>query len=71
MALSTPPSTILPVENSILSIELWAASKIIGRECSHINLEYFQCKQAMVLCLRLSETFDILLTNQLACRRIK
>ena len=48
MALSAPPSTVIPVENTILSIELWAASKILGRECSHINLEYFQCKQAMV-----------------------
>jgi hypothetical protein len=27
------------------SMELWAASKIIGRECSTVNKEFFVCKK--------------------------
>jgi hypothetical protein len=27
------------------SLELWAASKIIGRECAKVNKEFFQCKK--------------------------
>jgi hypothetical protein len=30
---------------SIESIELWAAAKIIGRECASINKAYFMCKK--------------------------
>ena len=31
--------------NPPTSIELWAASKIIGRECSTINKDFFLCKK--------------------------
>jgi len=27
------------------SLELWAAAKVIGRECSAINREFFICKK--------------------------
>lgn len=35
------------------SMELWAASKVIGRECATVNKEYFLCKKAAGLDPRL------------------
>ena len=38
-------STTLSPDENLTSLELWGASKIIGRECSTINKDYFVCKQ--------------------------
>lgn len=32
-------------EHLITSLQLWAASKVIGRECSTINKEFWICKK--------------------------
>jgi hypothetical protein len=41
------------------SIELWAASKFIGRECATVNKEYLLCKkhegESVSACLNRSE----------------
>jgi hypothetical protein len=41
------------------SIELWAASKFIGRECATVNKEYLLCKkhegESVTACLNRSE----------------
>jgi hypothetical protein len=36
--------TIIPPEEAFLSGELWAASKVIGRECAEMNAAYLKCK---------------------------
>lgn len=48
MSLADSPQTVISVDDAFLSVELWAASKIIGRECSQVNLDYFKCKEAKV-----------------------
>ena len=35
----------LSTDENLTSLELWGASKIIGRECATINKNYFICKQ--------------------------
>lgn len=35
-------------QNALLSIELWAASKIIGRECASVNGAFYHCKSLKV-----------------------
>jgi hypothetical protein len=32
----------------VSSLELWAAGKIVGRECSQINMDFFKCKEEKV-----------------------
>jgi hypothetical protein len=39
-------ATLESEEHTPTSFELWAASKIIGRECSTINKDFFLCKKA-------------------------
>ena len=41
---SAPSSSASP-SSSITSLQLWASSKIIGRQCSTENKEYFVCKR--------------------------
>jgi hypothetical protein len=48
MPLADPPQTAISVDDAFLSVELWAASKIVGRECSQVNLDYFKCKESKV-----------------------
>ena len=31
--------------SNIGSVELWAAAKIVGRECATVNKEYLLCKK--------------------------
>jgi hypothetical protein len=33
------------MSSSISSVDLWAASKFIGRECATMNKNYILCKQ--------------------------
>lgn len=32
-------------DSPLSSLDLWAGSKFIGRECSEINMEYVLCKK--------------------------
>ena len=32
-------------DQMVTSLELWASSKIIGRECATINKDFFVCKK--------------------------
>jgi hypothetical protein len=48
MPLADSPQTAISVDDAFLSVELWAASKIVGRECSQVNLDYFKCKESKV-----------------------
>lgn len=48
MPLAESPQTAISVDDTFLSVELWAASKIVGRECSQVNLDYFRCKESKV-----------------------
>ena len=34
------------VETSLNGLQLWAASKFLGRECADVSLAYLECKEA-------------------------
>lgn len=34
------------LETSLNGLQLWAAAKYVGRECSDVSLAYLECKEA-------------------------
>eukprot|EP01038_Epipyxis_sp_PR26KG_P005114 gene5114-7125_t len=43
---------------NVSSIDLWASSKIIGRECAEKNMDYLLCTKANVIKTRLNPPFE-------------